>query len=128
MKPRLFLDEDVHVALALALRRRGYDVVHAQEVGRKGKSDPEQLSYAVEHGRCVFSFNVRDFVVLHNGYARTGQEHCGILVLKQRHCRGDASSVAPRPPEMFSGVPQESVGVRVEGLATRWGMPWSTEG
>lgn len=84
MKPRLFLDEDVHVALAFALRRRGYDVVHAQEVGRKGKSDPEQLSYAVEHGRCVFSFNVRDLVVLHNGYARTGQEHCGILVLKQR--------------------------------------------
>ncbi len=84
MKPKLFLDEDVHVDLEAALRRRGYDVVHAQEVGRKGKSDPEQLAYAVEQGRCVFTFNVGDFVVLHNEYTRSGEEHCGILVLKQR--------------------------------------------
>jgi len=32
MKIRLFLDEDVHAALAHALRRRGYDVIHAQEL------------------------------------------------------------------------------------------------
>ena len=110
MKIKLFLDEDVHLALALALRRRGYDVVHAQEVGRKGKSDAEQLMYAVEHKRCVFSFNVRDFVVLHNEYARSGQEHCGILVLKQRPI-GETLRRALHALQRFS---QESIGNRLE--------------
>ena len=34
MKLRLLLDEDVHSGLAHALRSRGYDVVHAQELDR----------------------------------------------------------------------------------------------
>ena len=34
MKIKLLLDEDVHSGLALALRKRGYDVVHAQELDR----------------------------------------------------------------------------------------------
>jgi len=38
MKLKLFLDEDVHAGLAHALRQRGYDVVHAQELELKGCS------------------------------------------------------------------------------------------
>lgn len=41
MKIRLFLDEDVHAGLAPALRRRGYDVVHAQELELKGRTDQD---------------------------------------------------------------------------------------
>jgi predicted nuclease of predicted toxin-antitoxin system len=83
VKVKLLLDEDVHLAIAVALRRRGYDVVHVQELDRKGKSDPEQLKYAVENGRCLMSFNVKDFVILHNEYVRNEQEHFGIIVSKQ---------------------------------------------
>lgn len=83
MKIKLFLDEDVHLAVALALRKRGYDVVHVQEVERKGKSDSEQLRYAVEKERCLCSFNVKDFVMLHNEYVQNEQEHFGIIVSKQ---------------------------------------------
>ena len=36
MKVKLFLDEDIHFALAIALRKRGYDVIHAQELQGKG--------------------------------------------------------------------------------------------
>ena len=43
MKIKLLLDEDVQVAVAHALRQRGYDVYHAQELSRKGNSDDEQL-------------------------------------------------------------------------------------
>jgi hypothetical protein len=32
MKVKLFLDEDVHSGLAIVLRKRGYDVYHAQEL------------------------------------------------------------------------------------------------
>ena len=83
MKIKLLSDEDVHSGLALALRKRGYDVVHAQELDRKGKSDSEQLLFATQQKRCVFTFNVKDFVILHNQYAKSGKEHWGIIVSKQ---------------------------------------------
>ncbi len=44
MKIEVFLDEDVHSGLADALRRRGYDAVHAQELDRKGRSDSDHLT------------------------------------------------------------------------------------
>jgi predicted nuclease of predicted toxin-antitoxin system len=83
MKIKLLLDEDVHLAVAVALRKRGYDVVHVQELDRKGKTDPEQLRYAVEQERCMVSFNMKDFVLLHNHYVQNVQSHFGIIVSKQ---------------------------------------------
>ncbi|MCS7283094.1 MAG: DUF5615 family PIN-like protein [Anaerolineae bacterium] len=49
-KIRLLIDEDVSMGsrLAVALRRRGYDAVAVQEIGRVGLSDEEQLYYAVQ--------------------------------------------------------------------------------
>ncbi|MFV9692006.1 MAG: hypothetical protein ACNY01_13735, partial [Desulfobacteria bacterium] len=38
---------------------------------------------AIQHERCLFSFNVKDFVILHNQYAKSRQEHWGIIVSKQ---------------------------------------------
>ena len=61
-KIKLFLDEDVHFALGGILQKRGFDVVDAQELGRKGSSDTEQLKYAVQQRRCLMTFNVRDFI------------------------------------------------------------------
>jgi hypothetical protein len=49
MKIELLLDEDVYSGLAHALRKRGYDVIHAQELDRKGKSDSDQLLFAIQH-------------------------------------------------------------------------------
>jgi hypothetical protein len=40
---KLFLDEDVWTGLAFALREAGYDAVSANDVGRKGLSDEEQI-------------------------------------------------------------------------------------
>ncbi|MBI3193259.1 MAG: DUF5615 family PIN-like protein [Ignavibacteriae bacterium] len=84
MNISLFLDEDVHAELSIALRKRGFDVLHAQEVERKGKTDDEQLFYAVKEHRSLFSFNVKDFVLLHNNFVRNDTEHFGILLSKQR--------------------------------------------
>jgi len=83
MKLKLFLDEDIHTGLAHALRQRGFDVVHAQDLQRKGKIDSEQLAFAVQEERCLVTFNVRDFVLLHNQYAIQNKEHWGIIVSKQ---------------------------------------------
>ncbi len=57
--------------------------MHVQEVGRKGKTDTDQLRYAVENKKCLFSFNVKDFVMLHNEYIQNEKDHFGIVVSKQ---------------------------------------------
>lgn len=38
---KLYLDEDVPEAIAIALRLRGYDALTVKEVGRKGSTDIE---------------------------------------------------------------------------------------
>ena len=83
MKLRLFLDEDVHLALASALRKRGYDARHTGEEGRLGRPDKDQIEFAAGEGRCLVTFNVGDFVQLHNGCVQSGREHAGIIVSKQ---------------------------------------------
>ena len=52
---RLFLDEDVPEAIAIALRLRGYNVVTVWEAGRKGLTDKEQLDYAYSEKRIFFT-------------------------------------------------------------------------
>lgn len=80
---RLFLDEDIHLSLGSALRKRGIDAIHAQEQDRKGLLDKEQLAYAVGKKRCLYSFNVKDFVLLHNFYIEREMTHYGIVVSQQ---------------------------------------------
>ena len=41
------------------------------------------LGFAIEQGRCLFTFNVKDFVILHKKHAKSGQVHWGIIVSKQ---------------------------------------------
>jgi hypothetical protein len=83
MKLRLFLDEDVHLALAGALRKRGYDARHTGEDGRFGMPDKDQLEFAAGQGRCLMTFNVGDFVQLHNLWLHSGRWHAGIIVSRQ---------------------------------------------
>ncbi|MCU0426547.1 MAG: DUF5615 family PIN-like protein [Candidatus Kapabacteria bacterium] len=79
MNIKFLLDEDTQLALAQAFRQRGFDAVHIGELQRKGFSDPEQLEYAVQHGYCFFTFNKRDFVILHTEYVVLNKTHYGII-------------------------------------------------
>jgi predicted nuclease of predicted toxin-antitoxin system len=80
---RLYLDEDVSSAVAAAMRRRGFDAVSVHEVGRRGRSDPEQLAYAAADDRTLFTFNAADFVQLHRKWITEGRPHGGIIVAEQ---------------------------------------------
>jgi len=62
---RFFTDEDVHGAVATALRRTKVDVYSTPEVGRRGHSDESQLEWASAEGRVFFTFNVAHFAELH---------------------------------------------------------------
>lgn len=82
-RPALLLDEDVRVILAEILRARGYDATHVLEVGRGGKTDPEQLAYAVRQGRVMLTHNIRDHLRLARTYQARAKMHHGIIVSDQ---------------------------------------------
>jgi predicted nuclease of predicted toxin-antitoxin system len=80
---RLLLDEDVRPILGEILRNRGYDVVHVLELERTGKTDAEQLEYAISQQRAILTHNIRDFIILDRQYRQTGKGHFGILLSDQ---------------------------------------------
>ena len=59
---RLYLDEDVHKRIALALRIKGYEVISAHEAKNWNISDKEQLDYAISRKMAIFTFNCVDFI------------------------------------------------------------------
>ncbi len=79
----LYLDEDVRVLLAEVLRSRGYRATHVLEAGRAGRSDDDQLVYAVEHRMTILTHNVRDYTILDKSYQTAGKDHFGIIVSEQ---------------------------------------------
>jgi hypothetical protein len=80
-KPRLHLDADASIkALQAALTARGHDVTRTpNEWVARDASDEAQLLQATAQGRCIFTFNVRDFIVLAQRYPR----HGGIILAAQ---------------------------------------------
>jgi predicted nuclease of predicted toxin-antitoxin system len=80
---KLYLDEDVPEAIAVALRLRGYDVMTVSEVGRKGLTDIEQIKYATSENRIMFTHNIADFCKIHSEFIKRGNEHSGIILSKQ---------------------------------------------
>ena len=88
---RLFLDEDsMHHGLTTGLRSRAVDVVTVLDANLRGASDETQLTYAADHGRVLYSCNVRDFCRLHDAWIANGREHAGIVVMaRQRYSVGE---------------------------------------
>ena len=79
---RLHLDADTsNKALHKALLELGHDVSRTpNEWMPRGASDVEQLIGATTHGRCIFTFNVRDFIPL----ARKFPQHGGVILTTQK--------------------------------------------
>jgi hypothetical protein len=71
---RLHLDEDADAhALLRALRNRGLDVTSSRERGVLGSADEEQLDWAAQQGRVIYTYNAADFCRLHSVYVREGR-------------------------------------------------------
>lgn len=67
------------------LRSRGLDVATVPEQATLGKTDAEQLDFAVSLGRCIVSHNRVDFEKLHLQYMEEDREHCGIIIVPQKN-------------------------------------------
>ena len=70
---RFYFDQHIPSAVARGLRRRGVDVLTAQEADHCGVSDQEQLQFSGQQGRVLVTFDA-DFIDL----AIKNPEHTGI--------------------------------------------------
>ena len=82
---KLHLDEDADAhALLQALRQRGQDVTSSREQGILSCTDEEQLDWATEQGRVIYTYNAGDFCHLHSDYLRRERHHAGIVIGDQQ--------------------------------------------
>lgn len=81
-KLRLHLDADTsNKALHTTLIKRNYDVTRTpNEWIELDASDEAQLLGAIAQERCIFTFNIRDFLALAEQYP----QHYGILLAAQK--------------------------------------------
>lgn len=119
MQLRLYLDEDAMDSdLVRALRVRGLDVLTALDLGMINCPDEEHLETATLNNRALYSFNVSDYMTLHDEYARAGKEHAGlILAQQQRYSVGEQMRRLLRLAQIRSA---EGMRNRVEFLSA-WG-------
>lgn len=68
----------VSADIAYGLRRRGVDVLTTQEAGHLSNSDEQQLEYAKQEDRVLFTMD-EDFLISHS----QSQEHAGIIYVPQ---------------------------------------------
>lgn len=116
MRIRLYLDEDaLDGDVVRALRRRGVDVVTADEAGMRHRADAEHLSYAAAQGRALYSFNTGHYHALHTAYLIQGRAHAGIILAQQqRYGVGEQMRWLLR---LIHTVPAEEVRDRIEFLS-----------
>jgi Domain of unknown function (DUF5615) len=78
---RLHLDADTSFkALQKILLEKGHDVTRTpNEWMALDASDETQLLEAIAQERCIFTFNIRDFMIL----AETYSQHYGIILAAQ---------------------------------------------
>jgi hypothetical protein len=81
---RFFTDEDMHGALAPALRAANIDAISTPEAGTLGQLDEAQLEWAASKRRVLVSFNVGHFLALPTNWIQAGKSHAGIVVSAQR--------------------------------------------
>jgi len=90
----LYFDEDVSGGIVENLRTRGFDVLSARDAGALGKSDDEQMLYAVSLRRAVVTHNRVDFEKQHRKFLESGMKHYGAILAKRR-----------RDPEVVGKLP-----------------------
>jgi hypothetical protein len=88
---RLYVDEDAYEhAVVEGLRARGLDVLTTAEADHLGSSDREQLAFAAELNRAIYTFNVGHLDRLHEDFLEHELDHYGIIVIPdQRYSVGE---------------------------------------
>jgi hypothetical protein len=73
------MDENVPIAVSDGLRRRGVDVLTAQQANLREAAEAQHLAFALADGRVIFTLD-SDFLHLH----AVGFAHSGIVYAPQQ--------------------------------------------
>lgn len=113
MTLKLYMDVHIPNLITLALRKRGVDVITAQEDGFGQAPDPELLDRATELDRILFTQDA-DFLRLAAMRVELSQHYTGIIFARQR---GDLLKKYLEDLELIAeaGTPEEFAG-RVQYL------------
>ena len=97
---RLHADENYDYRVVEELRKRGHDVLTANEAGRAGQGigDAEVLAFAISQSRAVITFDRRHFIRLHQQV----QPHSGIIVCTDDR---DWAALAVRVHQAIAALP-----------------------
>lgn len=76
------MDHHVHAAITEGLRRRGVDVITAQEDGTARFDDERLLERATQRGRVLFSQD-KDLLTLTHRWLQTDREFSGLVYAHQ---------------------------------------------
>ncbi len=85
----IYFDENVTLELARILTRRGFDVLTARDAGMLGRSDADQLEFAISQERAIVTHNRDDFLDLNSRYLSENKRHFGIIILRRREPVGE---------------------------------------
>ncbi len=69
---RYYFDQHIHGAIPGGLRQHGIEVLTAQEAGRCGLADPDQLAFATVQDRVMVTHDTDDLVLAASGVAHAG--------------------------------------------------------
>lgn len=97
---RFHLDENVHSAVAAALRRRNLDVTTTVDAGLRQADDPAHIAFAIREQRVIFTQDA-DFLIL----ASQGVDHCGIV-----YCHPDRRTIGQNRDRPFAALGYLHVG------------------
>jgi predicted nuclease of predicted toxin-antitoxin system len=81
----LYTDEDISALVATLLNSRGLNVTTVPAQGTLGKTDLEQLEFAISLDRCLITHNRIDFERLHLQYIQGNKQHSGIIIVPQKN-------------------------------------------
>ena len=80
---RIYLDEDTSsTLLVVLLRKTGHQVLRCVDAGMAGKSDPENLLYAIQQDQVMLTRNHVHFEHLNKLVIGSGGHHSGIMTFR----------------------------------------------
>tara|TARA_Y100000310_G_scaffold329780_1_gene400260 strand:+ start:4500 stop:4838 length:339 start_codon:yes stop_codon:yes gene_type:complete len=99
MQAKFYVDENVPVIISKVLKKRGIDILTARDVRMLGKSDHDQLSFAVKEQRAVVTHD-SDFLKM---VVKEKREHYGILFFTKQTEIGKAVEEVERVHLAYNG-------------------------
>lgn len=119
---RYLLDEHLSPVIARLCREQyGLDVVGVRELGRKGRSDEEQLAFAAE-GRCFVTRDHGDLIGLTHAFLAESRPHSGVLAIPRSYADRDYNGLAAAIARYENEHPEGMSSYMVDYLRSRQGF------